>query len=318
MSTYLLKFLLGTLICLLLSGGVIQAQDAALDACQQMVDTAIDDLASNCANMVPNSACYGGGLVEAVFYDSFAVPVDVFTTPGDHVDLRMVEQIISEGHELDNGWGVTVMQTQGSVPFDDGTSPIMILFGDSSIINGVLPEDAVDIAVNEGEQTPMQTFTLELGEDNPNCPEAITGLMLQLTAGNEVNFQGNKADLQLVAEICTNVFFRQNTPEDSSLILEVTSGQVTIFADTIFPIILTTGYQITLPLDEDGYFIVPEANEEYQAIFDTIQIMSDEELARLARLEDLPLNVLECPFTLPEIIRPSGVGDPDTIIIPSS
>lgn len=317
MMRHQLTLLLGALVFLLFPGGMIAAQD--LDACQQMVDDALADLTANCANMVPNSACYGDGLVDVLFFDSFTVPDDLFSTPGDHVNLRMVEQFMPAEETMPaDSWGIVVLQTQTNIPLEETASPTMIVFGNTILTNTVLPADAVEVVMADGQQTPMQSFSLILGEEVPVCEQMLTGLLLQLPEGAEVTFLAGGAALQLSANICTIAIIQNDPNRADTYLLEVISGQVTVFAGMDFPVTLNTGYQVSLSLDEEGLFIIPTSFADYQALLETVQIMPDEELARLTALEDLPLNILSCPFVLPEIVRPSGVGAPEVIIIPGS
>lgn len=297
---------------ILLSMSIVQAQGGGRPACDQLIDDAIEAVEDNCADMPENSACYAYNSVETTFFDIAAVEDDFFTEPGDIANLELVLQITSsQADQSENVWGITVL-----APEDEDSSATMVLLGDAELINDVNPDGTVE--GEEGQYLPMQVFTLMLGEDNNSCKEAISGLLLQLEEDEELTFTGNEADLSLVADICTNVIFRPPQPPNKDIvILEVISGSVTIFSDTPFPITLTTGYQVELPIDEDGLFIVPQTLREYQDIVDTIDVMKNIELKKLERLEDLPYpEVMTCPFTLPDILHPSGVGQPDFIIVP--
>lgn len=302
------------IVLVLLSMSIVQAQGGR-PACDQLIDAAMAAIEVNCGNMTENSACYAyDGVVEAV---PFGIVDDFFMEPGDTEDLSLVEHIISsQADQAEGTWGISILSLEDTNE-DAVYSAAMVLLGDAALYNEVNPDGTVE--GEDGEYLPMQVFTLNLGADNNSCKEAISGLLLQLEEDEELTFNGNEADLSLVADICTNVIFRPSTPPHKDYtVLEVISGTVTIFSDTGFPITLTTGEQVDLPLDEDGLFLVPQTLQEYQDIVDTIDFMKNIELKKLERLQELPYpEVMTCPFALPDILIPSsGGGRPRAIVVP--
>ena len=114
------------------------AQDGGA-ACEQLVRQAITSLGTNCANLGPNSLCYGYTGVEAQL-----VPASPFDTPGQRVPLADVVSVKTQLADPAAGvWGIAVMNVQANL---HGASPKMAtyyLLGDVEIASAVDPAVAL-------------------------------------------------------------------------------------------------------------------------------------------------------------------------------
>src|SRR5215510_16209006 len=76
--------------------------------CPGVVDQALEQLGTNCADLNRNSACYGFNDVEAEF--TVPVPDDFFTTTNDRAELLTIDSIQSGPLDLANDeYGVSLL-----------------------------------------------------------------------------------------------------------------------------------------------------------------------------------------------------------------
>jgi len=132
-------FLIGGFTVLLSTSG--SAQEA--QACQALVDRALESVGESCGGLQRNTACYGYSRVNSTFIETQAE--DYFTHPGDRGLLRDFRTITTSPLDLDTGdWGISVLNLQADLP---GTLPgqavLMLLVGDAEVENAVPPEDVI-------------------------------------------------------------------------------------------------------------------------------------------------------------------------------
>lgn len=297
-----------------------QAQDDA-EYCAALVDNTLEELATNCAGLPTNTACYGYGSIDTKVFDEFGntIPEDFFTVLGDWSDLTQIEQFVTGGEDANEDvWGALVLYTQANIPLDSPPAAFMLM-GNVAITNNVPPENAVDFAEEDGQLTPMQSFTLELGAENERCSEALTGLFIQTPEnpdGDPVKFIANGIAFTAPTDPSSNIMISPG--EAGSINFAVLSGSVTLFSDTEFPITVPVGYSLSLPVDEDGSIIPPQNAEEAAALQAAIVVIPQEKLEALVVLNKIPANILVNKLNLPVITYPSGVGNPEPIVRPGA
>lgn len=115
---------------------IAQAQDNY----EQLVRRALSELGTNCANLDPNSACYGFANVQATFSET-----TTFAAPGDRALLTHLTALQTSALSLgDSTWGVAVMNVQANVPAGlTDRSAVFTLLGDVEIQNAVPADSAL-------------------------------------------------------------------------------------------------------------------------------------------------------------------------------
>ena len=110
------------------------AQDGGT-TCEQLIRQAVTSLGTNCANLGPNSLCYGYEGVEATL-----IPAGPFDTPGQRAALSDVQSVRTSLADPALGeWGIAVMNVQANL---HGATPKMAtyyLLGDVEITSAVEP-----------------------------------------------------------------------------------------------------------------------------------------------------------------------------------
>jgi hypothetical protein len=132
---------LSVIFILLFSTLVATAQTSGI--CPGVVEQALNDLGTNCANLNRNSACYGFNNVEAEF--NAPVADDFFTRTNDRAELLTIDSIETGELDLANDeYGVSLMSVQANLP---GTLPgqgvIFVLVGGTKVVNDVAPSEVV-------------------------------------------------------------------------------------------------------------------------------------------------------------------------------
>ncbi len=137
---------------------VATAQDST--TCPALINSALNDLGTNCANLERNTSCYG---FETVQHTAFAdtVPADFYTTPGDRSDLTITQAIQTGALSLPQKWGLNVMNVEANVPNGlPGKGVVFIQTGGVEVENGVQPGDAVGLVDGISLSTISQTDLL--------------------------------------------------------------------------------------------------------------------------------------------------------------
>jgi hypothetical protein len=141
-------------LLVLLSIGVVGAQNAGPEACPALVELALSELGDNCGEMDRNSACYGYNQVDSTFM--VEVDEDFFNDPADRAELVQLTSVRTAPLDVDlERWGIAVMNVQANVP---GTVPgqavTFLLLGDSEVTNAVDPADVT------AEVEPIEVVTI--------------------------------------------------------------------------------------------------------------------------------------------------------------
>lgn len=90
-----------------------------------------------CNQLERNMMCYGNGEVSAAFYEADAP----FGQPGDRVALEGIQHVRTG----DDGWGVTRLEVQASLPDAPQRSVTFSLFGRSALTNHVPPTPMITL-----------------------------------------------------------------------------------------------------------------------------------------------------------------------------
>ncbi len=108
--------------------------------CPQLVTEAISELGTNCANLGPNSVCYGFSRVET----TFAAEGVSLGAPGDSAPLAALQRIRTSALNSSRGeWGIAVMKVQANIPGGLSDQAVYLLLGDVVVESAVAPEDAL-------------------------------------------------------------------------------------------------------------------------------------------------------------------------------
>lgn len=174
-------------ILIFLTATVAQAQGD----CPVIVDEALLRVGDNCGGIERNSACYGASLVKSTPI-TVPMPPDFFVTPGDRAQLIEFREIQPQPlNEEDHTFGVAVLNVQADVP---GTLPgqavILLLAGDTRVINEVAPDNT--------EKTPFQSFYFLPGTGKANCYEAEPLLTIQTPDNITINIVLNGVDTEMM------------------------------------------------------------------------------------------------------------------------
>ncbi len=113
------------------------------DACPQLVESALFQLGTNCANMEHNSVCYGFEHVDAIFTDD--VPDEFFTQPADRAGLTTLDTIETAPFDAaQNVWGIAMMSVLANLPNTlPGQALVIMLLGDVTVENAVASDEAL-------------------------------------------------------------------------------------------------------------------------------------------------------------------------------
>jgi hypothetical protein len=112
--------------------------------CPTLVRDALAQIETTCANLTPNSACYGYNRVGALFNEAALADQIAFSTPADRAELGVFQSI--ETAPLDEAlgvWGVALLSVRANIPDTlPGQSVTFLLMGDARLDNEVTPEEA--------------------------------------------------------------------------------------------------------------------------------------------------------------------------------
>lgn len=195
------------LIVLLTLFFVVSSTTLAQQACPALVNRAFNQLGTNCADLGPNSICYG--------YDrlitEFAEGADItFASPSDRAELTQLAQVDATSLDTTAGtWGIGVMRVQANLPAAlPGQGAVFILIGDTSVINMVdevdavvMPEEMLDVRVSSA--TDVLSFP-------PNFGNRVSSVVGRFNAGTALKADSITADgawvrVGAVVEIATGL-----------------------------------------------------------------------------------------------------------------
>lgn len=137
-----LRFIVPSMI-LLIAGLFVFPALAQPNTCPAVVNRALGEIGTNCANLDRNNVCYGYNSVEATFSD--IVPQEFFSKPSDRAALTALQSLQTAPlNEAAGIWGIATMDVQANLPGAlPGQSVVFILLGAVEIENAVPPEDAL-------------------------------------------------------------------------------------------------------------------------------------------------------------------------------
>jgi hypothetical protein len=136
--------LTGGLFAILFSVSVAFAQTP--DTCPALVNTAVDQSGTNCANNERGFACYG--FTEVTAFNSMT-PNPNLSSEGDRIDLTEVDAVQTSPFDLSAGeWGLSIFNLQANVPnIFPGQGVVLFSLGGVEVESGV--ENPVTL-VDEG------------------------------------------------------------------------------------------------------------------------------------------------------------------------
>ncbi|MBZ0302887.1 MAG: hypothetical protein K8J31_24290 [Anaerolineae bacterium] len=179
------------LLLLLLVAVVVMPAQAQEDVCPaEILERALVELGTNCANLGRNNACYGFNDVQADFVG--AVPSGFFSQPSDRADLNVLQSIRTAPLDKAEGtWGIATLNVQANLPGAlPGQNVVFMLLGAVEIEDAVPPEDALILP-----DDPLEVMTADVAqlrsEPDPKAPIASTVL-----AGTPLWADGVSADSQ--------------------------------------------------------------------------------------------------------------------------
>jgi hypothetical protein len=179
------RWVLGFFALLILVGSV----SAQTEACQDVLDLAINALDLNCAGTERNSACYGYNNVSAQFFE--VLPDDAFDLPADVVDVPQIASISTLPYDPETEtWGVALMNIQANLPNTfPGQGVVFVLMGDTNVNNAVDPDTAF-VAGDGITVTPNTRANLRSGPDQRNNVLMVVDAGTELAA-DAVSANGN-------------------------------------------------------------------------------------------------------------------------------
>ena len=137
-------------IVMLTNISLIAAQST--QTCSTLVQQALAQMGTNCANLNSNSACYGHLGVDAQFVTGANVD---FNQPADRASLTEITGIQTAPlNETTGEWGISVMRLSANLPNSiPGQGVVFIMLGDAQLTNEVseeniyLPDQSVEVLV---------------------------------------------------------------------------------------------------------------------------------------------------------------------------
>ncbi len=180
------------IVLLLLLAGLIVLSPAAAqeNTCPALVNRALAEIGTNCANLDRNNVCYGYDSVDAAF--SEVVSQEFFSRPSDRAGLTTLESLQTAPlNEAAGTWGIATMDVQANLPGAlPGQSVVFILLGAVEIENAVAPEDALVLPDQPLDVTASHTAALR------RDPSALSEVVGQIESNTPLLADGISADGQ--------------------------------------------------------------------------------------------------------------------------
>lgn len=124
--------------------GMLSVQAQQLD-CPVVVQTALEATQELCDTTGRNQACYGHVLLDAQPQPGWSLQ---FTDPGDKTDVSGLRSLHLSAMDAASGvWGVTRMELRANLPQSRPENLTLLMFGDVTVNNAVVPETPVDVSV---------------------------------------------------------------------------------------------------------------------------------------------------------------------------
>lgn len=136
--------------------------------CSRFVESAFQQVGTNCANLEAGNLCYGHPVVTA---STGPVVNKEFSEAADRLNLLDVTSIHTEPYDpAESSLGIAVMNIQANLPVGfPGKGAVLMAFGDTTVTNAVAAEDAL-ILPNEALDVQVQ----QAGADLYNVPPGFS------------------------------------------------------------------------------------------------------------------------------------------------
>lgn len=219
-------------ILIMLFGTTVIAQGA----CGELVTRALDKTSANCKNPIPNTVCYGNGLIFAQAQTGTSL---TFATDGDIAPIDAFAGIThSPLDEVAQLWGVSLMSLQANIP---DTSPGQVV---QIIVFG-------NVEVSDVQQS---AFRFTTGVGTPTCAEApANGIMVRTPEGvAEVTLTINEVDITMGS----TAFMEANLTDGMTVTMLDGVARLKV-ANITQPV--SFSQQSNIPLGQFGQNLVPTA-----------------------------------------------------------
>src|SRR5687768_13222000 len=123
-----------TFITLVVCVAIVEAQGSNI--CPALVNQAMSQVGTLCANLDRNNACYGNNNITANFNDP-SIPLDVFDQPGDIIGIADLHSIETAPVDVsESNWGIGLMRIQANLPNTlPGQSVLFLVTGGQQVEN---------------------------------------------------------------------------------------------------------------------------------------------------------------------------------------
>ncbi len=219
-------------VLIILTGTTILAQST----CGELVARALEKTSTNCNSLIPNTVCYGNGLIFAQAQTGVSL---TFASDGDIAPIDAFSGIthspLDEGLQI---WGVSLMSLQANIP---ETSPGQVV---QIIVFG-------NVEVSDVQQSAFR-FTTGIGASS--CVEApANGIMVRTPDGvAEVSLNINEVDITLGS----TAFIEATETEGMTVTMLDGVARLTAMGETQ-PV--SFSQQLNIPLQKVGQNLVPSA-----------------------------------------------------------
>jgi hypothetical protein len=206
-----------TFVTLLVCVAIVEAQ--ILNTCPELVNQALSQVGTLCANLERNDACYGNYNVTANFNDPLISP-DVFDQPGDLVNIHELHSLETAPVNVsDSTWGIGLMRIQANLPNTlPGQSVLLLTTGGQQVENGVLPEEELTLPAEGITVTTNAGATTDL---RPTYPSSVQiDPIASIPGGTAVSTDAITPDGQWLRVVYQDQFGwipRAAIPQDSDL-----------------------------------------------------------------------------------------------------
>lgn len=128
----------------------------SIQSCSTIVQDALTQMGTNCANLDSNSACYGHLGVSAEFVEDATV---TFVAPADRAAITELETLTTAPLDEQTGvWGISVLRLTANIPNSlPGQGVVFIMVGEATLTNEVAEENAY---------VPDTTVSIEIATDD--------------------------------------------------------------------------------------------------------------------------------------------------------
>lgn len=174
-----------------------------------------------------------------------------------------------------------------------------------------LPQDAnlAGLAeVGPNDYTHMQSFYIMAEVGSLECAEAPSLVLVQGPEDIPVDIEVYDVKIRIESTIML-----RSRGDGQRLELTTLFGLATIYPDTPNAIIVPPGFVTSIAYSPEFVSLGTEGDPDEKAVFGSWsapRLITADELAGIGFLNNIPSNVLNYPFTLPQFVQASGVGGP--------